>query len=206
LDNRLFEKMRGEVSDRVIEALIATKRELFLPSNMRAYAYEDRPLPIGSGQTISAPHMVAIMCEVLDIREGMKVLDIGTGCGYHAAVMARLVGPNGRVHSVERLPDLAARAKENLVSAGISNVHVIVGDGSLGLPEHAPFDRINVAASAPSVPAPLLDQLAKGGRMAIPVGAYSQDLILITRNDGFEERRLMGVIFVPLIGAHGFRA
>jgi protein-L-isoaspartate(D-aspartate) O-methyltransferase len=206
LDNRLFEKMRGEVSDRVIEALIATKRELFLPSNMRAYAYEDRPLPIGSGQTISAPHMVAIMCEVLDIREGMKVLDIGTGCGYHAAVMARLVGPKGRVHSVERLPDLAARAKENLVSAGISNVHVIVGDGSLGLPEHAPFDRINVAASAPSVPAPLLDQLAKGGRMAIPVGAYSQDLILITRNDGFEERRLMGVIFVPLIGAHGFRA
>jgi protein-L-isoaspartate(D-aspartate) O-methyltransferase len=201
----LLEGMKGRISDRVLAAISQVKRELFVPENLLRMAYEDMPLPIGHNQTISAPHMVAIMCELLDIREGMKVLEIGGGCGYHAAVMAVLAGPSGHVYTVERIPELAAQARKNLEASGIKNVTVIEGDGSAGLPEHAPFDRISVAATAPEVPAPLKEQLKKGGRLAIPVGTTYQELILVTRDNGFTTQRQMGVAFVPLIGKYGFK-
>jgi len=148
--------------------------------------------------------MVAIMCHILDLRLGMKVLEVGAGCGYHAAVMARLVGESGHVYAIERIAELAFKARENLARAGAKNVTVIHGDGSRGLPEHAPFDRISVAASAPKIPPPLKDQLKPGGKLVIPVGSLDQQLMLVTRDDGFEVKRYMGVIFVPLIGEHGF--
>jgi protein-L-isoaspartate(D-aspartate) O-methyltransferase len=199
----LFEGMKGRVDERVLQAMMKVKRELFVPEKCKSMAYADMPLPIGHGQTISAPHMVAIMVQLLDLREGMKVLDIGTGSGYHAAIMAQLVGSTGYIYSVEIIPELVKMAGENLKVAGIENVTVIQGDGSLGLPEYAPYDRINVAASAPEVPKPLMDQLAKGGKMAVPVGSYYQELVLVTKEDGSTSQRLMAVAFVPLVGRFG---
>ena len=195
--------MKGRVDERVLQAMMNVKRELFVPEKCKSMAYADMPLPIGHSQTISAPHMVAIMVQLLDLREGMKVLDIGTGSGYHAAVMAQLVGSTGYIYSVEIIPELVKMAGENLKVAGIENVTVIQGDGSLGLPEYAPYDRINVAASAPEVPKPLMDQLAKGGKMAVPVGSYYQELVLVTKEDGSTSQRLMAVAFVPLVGRFG---
>lgn len=200
----LLEGMRGRISDRVIEAMSRVPRELFVPEELRSEAYYDLPLPIGFGQTISAPHMVAIMCEILDLQEGMTVLEVGGGRGYHAAVMAYMVGPKGHVYSVERIPELVARARENLSRAGITNVTMVEGDGSLGLPEHAPYDRISVAATAPKVPEPLKQQLRPGGKLVIPVGVGFQELVLVTRKNGFVTEEKMGVAFVPLIGKHGF--
>jgi protein-L-isoaspartate(D-aspartate) O-methyltransferase len=199
----LFDGMKGRVDERVLQAMMKVKRALFVPEKCKSMAYADMPLPIGHGQTISAPHMVAIMVQLLDLREGMKVLDIGTGSGYHAAVMAQLVGSTGYIYSVEIIPELVKMAGENLKVAGIENVTVIQGDGSLGLPEYAPYDRINVAASAPEVPKPLMDQLAKGGKMAVPVGSYYQELVLVTKEDGSTSQRLMAVAFVPLVGRFG---
>jgi len=180
-------------------------RELFLPDALQSRAYEDTPLPIGQNQTISAPHMVAIMCDLLDLQPGMTVLEVGGGSGYHAAVMAEMVGPNGLIYSVERKPQLVAAARRNLESAGIKNVTMIEADGSLGLPEHAPYDRISVAASAPQVPEPLKQQLKVGGKMVLPVGRDYQELYLVTRKNGFSIEEKMGVIFVPLIGKEGFK-
>ncbi len=198
--------IRGSVSDRVLEAMDEIPRELFVPDRVRQMAYQDHPLPIGEGQTISAPHMVAIMCDVLDLGEGMKVLDVGTGSGYHAAVMAKLVGPGGHVYSIERVGTLVAFARKNLLEAGIENVTVFEGDGSLGLPDHAPFDRINVAATAPKAPEPLQAQLKVGGKLVIPVGTCYQELLLVVRTgEGFEVEQHGGVVFVPLIGDHGFQ-
>ncbi|MGC9515015.1 protein-L-isoaspartate(D-aspartate) O-methyltransferase, partial [Methanocrinis sp.] len=173
---------------------------------IRHMAYEDHPLPIGEGQTISAPHMVAIMCEILDLQEGMKVLDVGTGSGYHAAVMAELVGPEGHIYSIERIPELVVFARKNFREAGIENVTVAEGDGSFGLPEHAPYDRINVAATAPKLPEPLKEQLKVGGKLVIPVGTCYQELVLVVKTEeGFELEHHGGVVFVPLIGDHGFK-
>jgi protein-L-isoaspartate(D-aspartate) O-methyltransferase len=198
--------LRGGVGNRVVEAMANTPRELFVPENIRHMAYQDHPLPIGWGQTISAPHMVAIMCDVLDLQEGMKVLDVGTGSGYHAAVMANMVGPEGHVYSVERIPELVAVARHNLKEAEIANVTVVEGDGTLGIPEHAPYDRINVAATAPEVPQPLKDQLKVGGKLVIPVGTCYQELLLVTRTEeDFQVEHRGGVVFVPLIGEHGFK-
>jgi protein-L-isoaspartate(D-aspartate) O-methyltransferase len=150
--------------------------------------------------------MVAIMCDLLDLKEGMTVLEVGGGSGYHAAVMADLVAPNGVVYSIERIPELVAAARENLKRAGVLNAVMVQGDGSLGLPEHAPYDRISVAATAPAVPEPLKQQLkSPGGRMIIPVGTGYQELILVTRENGFTTEERMGVIFVPLIGEYGFK-
>ena len=199
----LFEGMKGRVDERVLQAMMKVKREHFVPEKCKSLAYADMPLPIGHSQTISAPHMVAIMVQLLDLREGMNVLDIGTGSGYHAAVMAQLVGSSGYIYSVEIIPELVKMAGEYLKVAGIENVTVIQGDGSLGLPEYAPYDRINVAASAPEVPKPLMDQLAKGGKMAVPVGSYYQELVLVTKEDGSTSQRLMAVAFVPLVGRFG---
>ncbi|MGB3921517.1 protein-L-isoaspartate(D-aspartate) O-methyltransferase [Methanothrix sp.] len=201
---RLLDGMRGRINESVLDAMSRVPRELFVPEQLRDRAYEDTPLPIGLGQTISAPHMVAIMSDLLDVRPGMKILEVGGGSGYHAAVLAALTGPQGRVYSVERMADLAAAARRNLRAAGIENVTVVEGDGSLGLPEHAPYDRISVAASAPKIPEPLKEQLQVGGKMVLPVGGGSQELILVTRKNGLLAEEKMGVIFVPLIGKEGF--
>lgn len=201
----LLDSLRGNVKESVIAAMSRIPRELFLPVALKSRAYEDTPLPIGLDQTISAPHMVAIMCDLLDLQPGMTVLEVGGGSGYHAAVMAEMVGPNGMVFSVERKPELVAAARWNLERAGIANVTMIEADGSLGLAEHAPYDRISVAAAAPKVPEPLKQQLKVGGKMVLPVGRDYQDLYLVTRKNGFSIEEKMGVIFVPLIGKEGFK-
>lgn len=201
----LLEGMRGRISDRVIIAMDRIPRELFIPEQYRTSAYDDTPLPIGHGQTISAPHMVAIMCDLLDLENGMKVLEVGGGSGYHAAVMAELVKPDGYIFSMERISDLVMQANENLRRAKIFNVSMIEGDGSIGLPGNAPFDRISVAATAPRIPEPLKQQLKVGGKMVIPVGTAFQELVVITRKNGFYIEEKMGVAFVPLIGEHGFK-
>lgn len=198
---------------RVIKALLSVPREYFVPGHLIEYAYVDSPLPIGCGQTISAIHMVAIMTEELDPEPGDKVLEIGTGSGYQAAVLAEIVarqdpGKRGHVYTIERIPELVEFAKKNLARAGYSEyVTVIQGDGTLGYSEEAPYDRIIVTAAAPSVPEPLLKQLANGGRLVIPVGdLYSQRLLIVEKKNG-ELREKWGIecIFVPLIGEYGWR-
>jgi protein-L-isoaspartate(D-aspartate) O-methyltransferase len=180
-------------------------RHLFVPENVRVYAYDDVPLPIGEGQTISAPSMVGIMLDVLDIRDGNIVLEVGTGWGYHAAIMSILAG-SGFVYTVERMPELALKAREIYKELGYDNIEVIIGDGSEGLPEHAPYDRISVAAAAPAIPQPLVEELKDGGRMVIPVGQYYQDLYLVEKADGkVNTSNKGGVAFVPLVGKYGFK-
>ncbi len=191
----------------VVEAMRSVPRHLFVPRALRESAYYDTPLGIGGGQTISAPHMVGMMLEYLDLREGQRVLEVGAGSGYHAALAAHIVGPAGRVYSVERVASLARRARKNLEAAGLEGrVEVVVGDGSLGLAEQAPFDRIFVTCGAPEVPPPLLEELVNGGKLLIPVGSrYYQDLILAEVEDGKVRRKnLGGCVFVPLLGEHGF--
>jgi protein-L-isoaspartate(D-aspartate) O-methyltransferase len=202
--NRLIEELRLlGISERVLDAMSRVPRHLFVPESEWKHAYADYPLPIGWGQTISAPHMVAIMCDLLDIRDGMKVLEIGAGSGYHAAVMAVLAG-SGHVYAVEVIEGLAEFARENLKKAGITNVTVITGDGSLGLPEYAPHDRINVACAAPDILDTLTDQLKSGGKLVIPVGRNFQELYLVTKTDGLKKEAKGGVVFVPLVGEKGF--
>ena len=197
---------RGLVfSERVEEALLKVPRHLFLPESARSQAYRDSPLPIGDGQTISAPHMVAMMAEALDLRDGHKVLEIGAGSGYNAAVMAELVGPEGKVITMERHPSLAEKATKILLEAGYANVQVVVGDGSLGHPEQAPYDRISVTCGAPRVPGPLAEQLREGGTMVIPVGGLDyQSLLRVRKQSGRMMTEDLGsVVFVPLIGEKG---
>lgn len=202
----LLDDLRELVSEAVIIAMSRVPRELFVPEHLEGRAYDDMPLPIGLNQTISAPHMVAIMCQLLDLRPGMKVLEVGGGSGYHAAVMAVLVGPKGHVYSVERMPELVVQARKNLEKAKITNVTMVEANGSLGLPEHAPYDRISVAATAPQIPESLKQQLGLGGMMVLPVGRGRQELLLVKRKDhGFEVEVKMGVVFVPLIGVEGFK-
>lgn len=186
---------------RVRDALYAIPREAFVAD---ADPFADAPQPIGSGQTISAPHMVGIMAEELDVRPGQRVLEVGGGSGYHAAVLAHLARPGGRVVTVELLPELAARARSTLARLGIRDVDVVEGDGTLGWPARAPYDRISVAAGAPRVPRPLVDQLAPGGSMLVPVGPLDMQTLVRVRADGTEEA-LMAVRFVPLVGEHGWR-
>lgn len=180
-------------------------RHMFMPKEVQRHAYGDTPVPIGDGQTISAPSMVAIMCDILDIRDGMKVMEIGTGLGYHAAVMAVLAG-SGKVYTVERKADLALKAREILKELHFDNVEVFIGDGSEGLPEHAPYDRISVAAAAPEIPQPLVEQLKDGCRMVIPIGRFAQELYLVEKKDGKVRSYYKGgVAFVPLLGKYGFK-
>ena len=202
--NRLIEELKQHgISERVLEAIRRVPRHLFVPEREQEIAYVDYPLPIGWNQTISAPHMVAIMCELLDIRDGMKILEIGAGSGYHAAVMAVLAGM-GHVYAVEVIAPLASLAQENLKKAGIDNVTVIVEDGSLGLPGFAPYDRISVAAASPEILETLTDQLKTGGKLIIPVGKHYQELYLVTKTDGLKKEAKGGVVFVPLVGEKGF--
>ena len=199
---------KGYVATPPVEAAMRrVPREEFLPSRLKGDAYVDTPLPIGEGQTISAPHMVAIMVEKLDLQLGNRVLEIGAGSGYHAAVVAEVVGKEGMVYTIERVESLAKFADENLRRAGYGDrVRVIVGDGSKGMPENAPFDRIFVACGAPDVPSPLVDQLADGGKMLVPVGGRMyQDLIKVSRRGAKITRESHGgCVFVPLIGEHGY--
>jgi len=198
---------RKGMSERVLAAMEKVPRHLFMPERVRDSAYDDVPLPIGEGQTISAPHMVAIMCELLDPPEGGRVLEVGGGMGYHAAVLAELVGEEGRVITIERIEPLARGARENLAQAGYHNVEVVVGDGTLGYPKEAPYDGISIACAAPAVPPPLYEQLKVGGRIVIPIGSASQTLYLIRRvSEGeFEHESWGGVVFVPLVGRYGFK-
>lgn len=208
--NRLIDGLvrRGYVSGKAVEdAMRRVPREEFLPDDLKEEAYVDSPLPIGEGQTISAPHMVAIMVENLDLERGHKVLEVGAGSGYHAAVCAEIVNPEGHVYTVERIASLASVAEGNLRRTGYAKwVTVVLGDGSRGLPEHAPFDRMFVAAGAPDIPAPLVKQLADGGRLLVPVGGrWYQDLIRVTRRgDRTEKENLGGCVFVPLVGEYGY--
>jgi len=196
-------------TDKVKKAMETVPREEFIPEQGKQYAYVDQPLPIGEGQTISAPHMVAIICEELQIDEGMNILEIGTGFGYNAAVVAEIVGKNGHVYSIERLPALADTARDNLRRTGYSDrVSVIVADGTTGFEEEAPFDRIYVTAGAPDIPEPLKKQLKVGGKLLAPVGQsdYTQELFCVEKKaEGkYKVRSLGGVAFVPLIGKHGW--
>jgi protein-L-isoaspartate(D-aspartate) O-methyltransferase len=197
-------RRRGIADPRVLSALGVVPRELFVPPSLRDRAYEDSALPIGHGQTISQPYVVAAMCELLQLRGGERVLDVGTGSGYAAAVLAELAA---EVVSIERLPALAEQARAALAEAGYDNVEVRIGDGSLGAPERAPFQAIAVAAAAPAVPGTLTEQLAEGGRLVVPRGSRSsQRLVLVVRTPaGLVEQASMPVRFVPLVGAEGFR-
>jgi protein-L-isoaspartate(D-aspartate) O-methyltransferase len=190
----------------IIEAMTKVPRHLFVPENVRKHAYQDYPLEIGLHQTISAPHMVAIMVENLDLAEHHKVLEIGTGWGYHSAIVA-LVVKSGKVYTIERYKELAERAKENLAIVGIKNVEVFVGDGSKGLKEHAPYNRIFATCGAPNIPKPLVDQLAENGKLLLPVGSrYYQDLILVEKKaTELKTKNLGGCMFVPMVGELGFQ-
>ncbi|MGB2825941.1 MAG: protein-L-isoaspartate(D-aspartate) O-methyltransferase [Thermoplasmata archaeon] len=208
--NRLVDSLvrRGYVvSPAVEDAMRRVRREEFVPARLRPDAYVDTPLPIGGGQTISAPHMVAIMAEKLDLSPGHRVLEVGAGSGYHAAVVAELVRPGGHVYTVERVKPLARFAEDNLSRAGYSDtVTVLSADGSLGFLENAPFDRIFVACGAPDVPSPLVDQLSDGGKMLVPVGGRTyQNLVKVEKKGGrVVSENCGGCVFVPLIGEHGY--
>jgi len=191
-------------SKEVEDAFFSIPREFFVPTSLIQYAYDDRPLDIGEGQTISAPHMVALMAEALNVKKGLTVLEVGSGSGYHAAVISVLIGQNGCLYSVERIPSLAENAEKNLKTAGINNVIICKGDGSLGLPEQAPFDRIYVTCAAPYVPQPLIDQLIDGGKLLIPIGRLFCELTSIEKQgEEIISKDLGGCAFVPLIGTHG---
>ena len=194
---------RDIVDERALSAMERVPRELFVPPEERKRAYEDAALPIGSGQTISQPYMVARICEVLALTGSERVLDVGTGSGYQAAVLAELAA---EVVTIERIPELAAEAERALAEAGYENVEVRVGDGTLGVPDLAPFRAIAVAAAAPDIPETLYEQLEPGGRMAIPVGRRrSQDLLLVVRSpEGPAIIRSVPCRFVPLLGEEGF--
>ena len=195
---------RGIRDRRVLEAMARVPRELFVPEELREHAYDDAALPIGSGQTISQPAMVALICELLALRGDELVLDVGAGSGYQAAVLAELAA---EVHTIERLAELAAQARENLAAAGYDDrVVVHVGDGTLGDREHAPFAAIAVAAAAPEPPHALYEQLEPNGRMVVPVGSrYDQLLELVVRGpEGPAVVRSVPCRFVPLVGREGF--
>ena len=197
-------RRRGIEDDCVLAAMLAVPRHEFVPEELRARAYEDVPLPIGSGQTISQPYIVAAMTAALRLRPTGRALEIGAGCGYQAAVLSLLAK---EVLTIERRAELASAASEKLERLGYLNVHVHCGDGTLGLPDFAPFDAILVAAAAPAAPQPLLAQLAEGGRMIIPVGdAENQELQLIEKRSGkLFTQMLEGCRFVPLVGHHSWQ-
>jgi protein-L-isoaspartate(D-aspartate) O-methyltransferase len=197
-------RARDIVDERVLDAMERVPRELFVPDGERHRAHADAALPIGHGQTISQPYMVARIAEALGLAGGEKVLDVGTGSGYQAAVLAELAG---EVHTIERIPELAEQARKNLAEAGYDRVQVHLGDGSLGLPAEAPFTAIAVAAAAPGLPELLYEQLEPRGRLAVPVGGrWGQRLEVIVRSpEGPAVVHSVPCRFVPLVGEQGFR-
>ena len=198
-------KRRGVLDPRVLAAMAKVPRHRFIPRHLWEQAYSDYPLPIGEEQTISQPYIVALMTQALELTGPEKVLELGTGSGYQAAVLAELAA---QVYTIERIPTLARTAEQVLASLGYDNVHVIVADGTLGWVGEAPFDAILVTAGSPQVPPPLLDQLAMVGRLVIPVGdRYTQTLTRVRRTpDGLQHEYLGGCRFVKLIGRHGWQA
>jgi protein-L-isoaspartate(D-aspartate) O-methyltransferase len=197
-------RARGIEDERVLAAMAHVPRELFVPPNVRAHAYDDVALPIGGGQTISQPYMVARICSELGLRGDERVLDVGTGSGYQAAVLAELAA---EVYSIERLPELAEQARRALADAGYADrVHVHLGDGTLGLPDHAPFAAIAVAAAAPGIPPSLYDQLEERGRLVLPVGGPREQLlqVVVRSPEGPAVLRTVPCRFVPLLGDEGF--
>ena len=194
---------RGVREERVLEAMRRVPRHLFVTEALRERAYDDTPLPISERQTISQPYMVALMAEALELEEGARVLEVGTGSGYEAAVLAELCAD---LYSVERIPALAERARRLLESLGYRNVHIRVGDGSLGWPQAAPFVGIVVSAAAPRIPRPLVEQLAMGGRLVLPLGEEEgQTLVRLRKTaEGLREECMGECRFVKLIGTYGW--
>jgi protein-L-isoaspartate(D-aspartate) O-methyltransferase len=213
-DEKRFESLRrrmveeqlaaqGIRDERVLDALRRIPRHLFVPEDVSDHAYENHPVAIGQGQTISQPYMVACMTQALALRGGEKVLEVGSGSGYQTAVLKAM---NADVYSIERLPELSDRARGNVERAGYGGVHYKVGDGSRGWPEEAPFDRVIVTAGAPTMPVSLVEQLRDGGSMVIPVGGEEeQELLLVRRGQGRVTReRICSCIFVKLLGDEGW--
>jgi protein-L-isoaspartate(D-aspartate) O-methyltransferase len=198
-------ELRGIASARVLDAIEETRRDLFVPEAIRAAAYEDSALPIDNGQTISQPYIVALMTQELELSGDEKVLEVGTGSGYQAAILARLCR---QVVTIERIPTLSESALRVLAEMGIHNVILLQGDGTLGNPQHAPYDRVIVTASAPSIPQPLYDQLMPGGRLVAPIGDESmQELVRVEKTDsGPKTTILCGCRFVKLIGEAGWQS
>jgi protein-L-isoaspartate(D-aspartate) O-methyltransferase len=196
-------EMRGIHDRRVLGAMRAVPRHRFVPAYLIGSSYRDTPLPIGEGQTISQPYIVALMTELLELQEHDRVLEIGTGSGYQAAILSRLAAS---VVSVERFSSLAHDARKVLAELGYGNVRIETGDGSLGWPEGAPYDAIVVTAASPEMPEPLMGQLADGGRLVAPIGPrWTQHLVRVSREgNDFHSETLIGVAFVPLIGEHGW--
>lgn len=196
-------KGRGIRDERVLRAFDSVPRERFISPDMLHQAYDDHPIPIGHGQTISQPYMVALMTQMLLLSGRERVLEIGTGSGYQTAILAELAR---EVYSVERIALLSEGADETLRDLGYANIRLRVGDGTMGWPEEAPFDRVLVTAGAPKVPAPLTDQLAEGGRLVVPVGdSYSQMIVLVEKKGGkLSEQRSTACVFVRLIGREGW--
>jgi protein-L-isoaspartate(D-aspartate) O-methyltransferase len=196
-------RARGISDERVLDAMARVPRHEFVTEEYREQAYEDHPVPIGEGQTLSQPYIVAIMLEALSLTGSEEVLEVGTGSGYQTALLAELAH---EVYSVERHADLAHSAEDVLRRLGYRNVNVLAGDGSQGLPQHAPFDAIIVSAAAPRIPPALFEQLREGGRMVVPVGpAYAQELQLVSKQNGRAVvTTLEGCRFVPLIGSQGY--
>ncbi len=197
-------EMRGILDPRVLDAMRSVERHLFVPKEYLDEAYNDHPLPIGHGQTISQPYIVALMTEALELKGDEKVLEIGTGSGYQTAILAQLAK---EVYSIERIPELYEKAREKLNQLGYKNIKLKLFDGTLGWDEYQPYDAILVTAGAPSIPQPFLDQLKEGGRLVIPVGErHEQELIKIIKQKDTQIREsLGGCRFVDLIGVHGWR-
>jgi protein-L-isoaspartate(D-aspartate) O-methyltransferase len=195
---------RGISDERVLEAMGVVPRELFVPESVRELAYEDGALPIGLGQTISQPYIVGAICSLLELVGHERVLDVGTGSGYQAAVLAELAA---EVTTIERVPELYAWARDALARAGYERVDTRLGDGSLGVPDRAPFAAIAVGAAAPTVPRALYEQLAEGGRLVVPRGSrWGQELVQVVKTEGGPvERASVPCRFVPLVGAGGFQ-
>ena len=204
---RLIEEiqLKGIHDISVLKAFDDVPRHLFVPTGVQHRAYEDAPLPIGHGQTISQPWVHARYLEALGLTGSERVLEIGTGSGFQTALLTRLAA---EVYTIERIPALAEEARASLLACGIEQVHLRVGDGTLGWPEQAPFDAILVGAASPDVPQPLLDQLAIGGQLLVPVGGRDEQVLTRIRRttEGLERTRLDAMRFVPLIGTHGFEA
>jgi protein-L-isoaspartate(D-aspartate) O-methyltransferase len=202
VENQLFR--RGIQDERVLDAMRHVPRHEFVPPEYQASAYADGPLPIGSGQTISQPFIVALMSELLELAGNEKILEVGTGSGYQTAILAELAA---EIFSIERHVQLADIARRSLQRLSYQNIHIHVGDGSKGLPEYAPFDGIIVTAAAPAAPQPLLDQLADGGRLVVPVGGRGGQILELWRRKGqdFQCEDILSVAFVPLIGEAGWR-
>jgi len=195
-------KNRGIKNNAILDAFYKIERHKFIPEDLWSVAYSDFPLPIGEGQTISQPYIVALMTEYLDLTGKEKVLEIGTGSGYQTAILAEL---SKEVFSIERLENLAKNAQKTIKEAGYANVKIKIGDGSLGIPEEAPFDRIIITAASPRIPLPLSDQLNENGRLVLPLGdGLTQTLTLAKKINGkIEPTQICGCVFVPLIGKYG---